>query len=65
MPALTRYAQAREAAWKRMSEAGRSQFAWPEPGIPRLEGDPPLEDVDAALIQDSVRVAKECCARVR
>jgi hypothetical protein len=48
-----------------MSEAGRSQFAWPEPGIPRLEGDPPLEDVDAALIQDSVRVAKECCARVR
>jgi hypothetical protein len=48
-----------------MSEAGRSQFAWPEPGIPRLEGDPPLEDVDAALIQDSVRVTKECCARVR
>ena len=50
-------AQAREAAWKRMSEAARSQFAWPEPGIPRLEGDPPLDNVDAALIQDQARIA--------
>ena len=49
-------AQAREAAWKRMSEAGRSQFAWPEPGILRLEGDPPLDEVDASLIQNQVRV---------
>ena len=53
-------AQAREAAWKRMSEAGRSQFAWPEPGIPRFEGDPPLDDVDVSLIQDQVRRVCTC-----
>ena len=27
----------RSAAWKRMSPAGRAQFAWPTPGFPQLE----------------------------
>ena len=27
----------RQAAWDRMSPAGRAQFAWPTPGFPQLE----------------------------
>lgn len=46
--------QARVHAWNRMSEAGRSQFAWPEPGIARLEDDSAF-DVDKALIAENVR----------
>lgn len=30
-------ARARVAAWKNMSDPGRTQFAWPEPGLPRPE----------------------------
>lgn len=29
--------KARVNAWKRMSDGGRAQFAWPQPGLPRLE----------------------------
>lgn len=35
--------RARAAAWKNMSDPGRQQFLWPEPGLPRPEGE------DAAL----------------
>jgi len=38
-----------------MSEGGRSQFAWPHPGLPRLEGDAALEVEDKSLIADDVR----------
>ena len=44
-----------------MSEAGRSQFTWPEPGIPRLEGDPPLDVEDKACIQGDVRAPVFLC----
>jgi hypothetical protein len=38
-----------------MSEAARSQFAWPAPGIPRLEGDAALDVADKSTIADDVR----------
>mmetsp|Transcript_795 Transcript_795/g.2048 ORF Transcript_795/g.2048 Transcript_795/m.2048 type:complete len:112 (+) Transcript_795:306-641(+) len=31
--------QARETAWKRMSDGARSQFAWPHPGLERGSDD--------------------------
>ena len=42
-------------AWERMSEGGRSQFAWPHPGIPRVEGDGPLAAADSAATSNVVR----------
>lgn len=38
-----------------MSEGGRSQFAWPHPGIPRVEGDGPLAGADSAATSNVVR----------
>lgn len=35
-------AKARVTAWKNMSDGGRTQFLWPEPGLPR----PEVEDKD-------------------
>lgn len=46
--------QARALAWRNMSEGGRSQFAWPDPGMARLE-DSKAFDVDKALIAANVR----------
>ena len=63
LPRTEQAVQARSAAWRRMSEAARSQFAWPEPGIPRLEGDPPLDVEDKSILQDDVRPWH--CSRVR
>ncbi|WIA08454.1 hypothetical protein OEZ86_011056 [Tetradesmus obliquus] len=34
--------QARQEAWARMSDAGRSQFVWPQPGQPRMPADEDL-----------------------
>eukprot|EP00193_Tetraselmis_chui_P001462 CAMPEP_0177761372 /NCGR_PEP_ID=MMETSP0491_2-20121128/5768_1 /TAXON_ID=63592 /ORGANISM="Tetraselmis chuii, Strain PLY429" /LENGTH=209 /DNA_ID=CAMNT_0019277339 /DNA_START=33 /DNA_END=662 /DNA_ORIENTATION=- len=31
----SKLAKARVSAWKNMSDAGRTQFAWPQPGLPR------------------------------
>lgn len=31
-----RLLRARQAAWSRMSAAGRQQFVWPHPGLPRI-----------------------------
>ena len=46
-------AQARANAWRHMSEGGRSQFAWPEPGIPRLEdSEKDFKLEDPALVSD-------------
>ncbi len=50
-----RLRQARTNAWRRMSEAARSQFAWPVPGIPRLEGDAAFDVADKSTIADDVR----------
>lgn len=49
-----RLLKARVQAWKNMSDAGRSQFAWPTPGIPRpdpndkslFDGPAPPADAD-------------------
>jgi hypothetical protein len=39
-----------------MSEGGRAQFAWPHPGLPRLEeGDSALDVADKSIIADEVR----------
>lgn len=46
--------EARALAWRNMSDGGRSQFAWPDPGMARLEDDKAF-DVDKALIGESVR----------
>lgn len=42
--------EARHAKWRGMSESGRSQFAWPHPGLPRLDGDAALAVDDASLV---------------
>jgi PPOX class probable FMN-dependent enzyme len=59
--------QAREKAWKRMSDGGRSQFAWPYPGLERgdddslfspgpfTEEEPPLSDF-CLLVLDPIEV---------
>ena len=36
---MYRQSQERQAAWKRMSEVGRQQFVWPQPGESRTEED--------------------------
>jgi len=53
--------QARKTAWHRMSDGGRSQFAWPHPGIPRLEGDEALLD---SLVPESVRRCRLAAGRL-
>lgn len=44
--------QERQAAWGRLSNAARSQFSWPQPGLPRsifeqsaFEQQPPSAEV--------------------
>jgi PPOX class probable FMN-dependent enzyme len=34
--------EARTAAWQRLSDGGRAQFAWPPPGTPRADADSEL-----------------------
>jgi hypothetical protein len=55
--------QARAAAWRKMSEGGRAQFAWPHPGIPRLEeGDSALDVADKSLISEQACLASPLSA---
>mmetsp|Transcript_32262 Transcript_32262/g.91481 ORF Transcript_32262/g.91481 Transcript_32262/m.91481 type:complete len:214 (+) Transcript_32262:94-735(+) len=49
-------ARARVSAWKNMSDGGRTQFAWPQPGIPRPEPEDkaPSYDLPALTAEDPV-----------
>jgi hypothetical protein len=57
--------QARQRAWRKMSAAARSQFAWPSPGIPRLEDDAAFEVSDPSVIEDDVRTAPRAAEQHR
>ena len=39
------FPQAREETWKRMTLGARTQFLWPDPGLPRIEDNAPYEQV--------------------
>ena len=48
-------AKARVSAWKNMSDGGRTQFAWPQPGLPRPEPeDKSPYDLPALTAEDPV-----------
>jgi len=51
---------ARRAAWERMSEGGRAQFAWPHPGLPRLEEDEGGAAVGSAVPLDAAPLDTFC-----
>jgi hypothetical protein len=52
----------RTAAWKKMSPNGRAQFAWPNPGIPRLDDEnPDAFDIPDGLVADGEGVLENFC----